>query len=85
MGSCPKTTEGTQYMLVNTDQNSRLTQAIPTFNTTASYLANFFFGLWLIPYGNPRYLLAENGFYLVKHFFAMMCALLVDKHLAATV
>lgn len=45
---------------------------------------SIFFSHWVVPYGTPAFLLADNGPQFVSKLFEMLCSFLGVKHLSIT-
>lgn len=71
-------------MTIKDDLYSKVTRALPTFNTTSSYIASIFFANWISTYGIPRYLLSENGPQFLSKFFKALCGYFVFNELDTT-
>lgn len=80
----PKTLHGNLYVLVITDCYSKLTTVIPTSKTAASHVANPFLNLWIVTFGVPTYLLADNGPQFACMFFQSVDRQLEIGHLTTT-
>lgn len=74
------TTRDIQYVLLLTNWYSELTQAIPTFATHSTQVANLFLDQWIILIGILTSLLMDNGPQFVSTFFALACGYVVIKH-----
>lgn len=68
-GSFPRTTPGSQFVIIITDRHSELTSAIPTPIISSTYVAHIFFNNRVISYGIPDIILLDNGQQFVKKFF----------------
>lgn len=80
VGPFLKTSQGNQCFFVVTDRCFKLTQTIPTPETTTTYVLSLFKFYWLIPFGIPSYSLTDYGTQFVSYFFTIMCALFGVKH-----
>lgn len=77
----PKTFNSSQYVLVMTDRNYKLTRAVFTSKTTGSHIVSLFMHKWTMPWGIPTTGLTENLVQSVSKFFELLCAFLGSKHL----
>lgn len=85
VGLLPETIQSKHYLLFNMNRFLKLlTRAVLTLKMTATHTANLFMSIWLIPYGIPTYLLADNRTQFASKCFATACALLKVKHLTTT-
>lgn len=85
LGPLRKATQGKQIVFVITDRYFKLARAIPTSETSSAHIANVFLKHWIVPFGIPKYLLAENKLQPVSTFFASICAYLGVKESTTTV
>jgi hypothetical protein len=73
LGPLPKTTHGNQFLLIMTDQFSKLTITVPLKSTTAYIAAKAICEHWVFTYGPPRHVLTDNGPQFVAKFFLAVC------------
>lgn len=61
------------------DRFSKLTRSILIQTTTAFKVAEQFVGYWIIPYGDPDYLLSDKALKFVANVFEAICTCLEVK------
>lgn len=74
LGPLPKTSKGNQFVWVMTDCYSKLERAVLTSTKTAVHAASMFMDHWIIPYGIPDYVLADNETQFIGNFFEWLRA-----------
>lgn len=84
LGSQPKTTEGSRYVVVITDRYTSLKNGIPTTITNATTVTRMFFGYWMADYSISCKLLADNSPQFEPIFFVAVCSTLRVDNVAAT-
>lgn len=77
-------TNGNQVIIIIPDRYRKLTRAVLSPKSAALHVASILFPHWVIPYGIPRFLLADNGPLVVNKCFDWLCTFLVVKHLTTT-
>lgn len=79
-GPSPRTSDGSQYVVILTDRSLTLTQAIPTDKTSFAHVTNVFFDSWIVSYGRHAYVLTDNGVHFTSMLFAALCIMLDVEH-----
>lgn len=80
----PNSIHGSWYLLVITDQSTKLTWAVPLESTTAMDVAIPFLVHLIYPYRIPLYLLTDNGSQCISTFFEHLCSAVGLKQLLTT-
>ena len=76
LGPLPKSKRGKLFLLVITDQFTKLTTVVPLRNINAYYVAFAFCEAWIFKYGPPRSVLSDNGKQFTSRFVQSVCQLL---------
>lgn len=80
-GPSPRSFSGNTSILVITDRYYKLARTIAQPSTTVPMAAKVFLSYWVLPYGIPDYLLANNGPQLVAKFSDIVWAELETTHM----
>lgn len=58
-------------------------RGLPAGKISSAHVANFFFGSWIVAYGIPVYILADNAVQFTRKLFAIatLCTILGVKQL----
>jgi transposase InsO family protein len=73
-GNIPKTERGNKYIPVLVDHFARYCEAIPLANQQAETIANVFFENWIMRYGAPMRVHADQGANFESTLFSELCA-----------
>jgi hypothetical protein len=73
MGPLPRTEHGNRFLLVMTDRFSKLTKTVPLRTTMDFVCARAFCENWVYSYGDPLYVLTDNGSQFAAKFFQACC------------
>lgn len=84
LGRLPRTTLGTQYVMVITDRYSKLTWAVPTLKTSAAHVASIFYDQWIVPNEISAVLLTDTSPKPLNKFFQTLFNFFGLKHLIKT-
>lgn len=79
-----RTTNENQHIVVINDRYFKLTRAVSPPQITAIHVVDVFFDHWVIPYGIPTFLFANNGKQSVIKFLANIYTYLGENHLTNT-
>lgn len=84
LGPLQRTTEASQYVIVVTDRDSKLTRTVPTTKTSSTQIANIFLDLWIISSRVSRYVPTNSDPQLMSKFFQTICGYSRVKHVTTT-
>ena len=76
LGELVRTPRNNRYLLVITDRFSKLVRTVPLKRITAAIVARAFTKHWVLVYGLPSTVLADNGKQFVSRFFVDVCRIL---------
>lgn len=85
VGPLPMCNSGSRYLLTIMDRFTRYVAAIPLSEVTAQEVAMRFFNEWILRYGPPQTLLADNGTQFTSDVLHFTCKLLGVKQRFATI
>ena len=84
LGELLRTPRGNRFLLVISDRFSKLARTVPLKRITAVEVAKAFVHHWVLVYGPPLLLLADNGKQSISKLFHEICRLLGVKNLFTT-
>ena len=84
LGELIKTSRGYEYLLVISDRFTKLTKTVPLRGQSAAEVAKAFVNEWVLNYGPPKNLLADNGKCFTSKLFQEVCRILNIHNLFTT-
>ena len=84
LGELIRTPRGNKYLVVITDRFSKLVRTVPLKRIRASDIADAFVQHWVLVYGPPISVLADNGGQFISKFFQSVCSRLGIKNIFTT-
>ena len=84
LGELLRTARGNRFLLVISDRFSKPVRTVPLKRITAFEAAKEFVHHWVLVYGPPLLLLADNGMQFISKLFQEICSLLGVKDLFTT-
>ena len=76
LGLLPQTKHGMRFILVITDQFTKITKAEPIRTVTSLAVDRALYKAWVFHYGTPKILLTGNGTQFTATFFRKVCRIL---------